>query len=269
MPALSIITVCYNEAARIALTCESIVKQTFQCFEWIVIDGGSTDGTLEILKQYATRINYFVSEKDRGIYHAMNKGIIQAHGTYLLFLNGGDYFYESETLAKVFASGKTLEQDIYYGDILLEKSDGFKRRSLDFTNYYAMFALRTFPHQVTFIKRALFEVYGLHDESFTICADLEFFLRVFVSKANRKRHAIEHLPFIVSVYENIEGVSSKNIALRDAENIRARRKYYPVYYLFYIQRKHHLLRLSKRCMAAMKNIVKHIIVRKTPCRKSA
>ncbi|MDR0678536.1 MAG: glycosyltransferase, partial [Holosporaceae bacterium] len=82
---LSVITICYNQP-DIEETCESIVAQTFQDFEWIVIDGGSTDGTLKKLRKYKNRINVFVSEKDEGRYHAMNKGIRYAKGKYLNFL---------------------------------------------------------------------------------------------------------------------------------------------------------------------------------------
>ena len=90
MPAFTIITVCLNIASTIRRTCESIVHQTFQDFQWIVVDGASTDGTLDILKEYSSRINILISEPDKGIYNAMNKGIKLAHGDYLLFLNGGD-----------------------------------------------------------------------------------------------------------------------------------------------------------------------------------
>lgn len=90
-PTLSIITVCLNEPL-LQRTCESIVNQTFQNFEWIVIDGGSNEATLNIFERYKYRINYFVSESDGGIYFGMNKGIQQAHGTWLNFMNAGDLF---------------------------------------------------------------------------------------------------------------------------------------------------------------------------------
>ena len=262
---LSIITVCFNEARRIELTCRSIVQQTFQDFDWIVIDGASTDGTLAILRQYASRMNVLISEKDRGIYHAMNKGILQAKGHYLLFLNGGDYLYESETLARIFAAGKMLERDVYYGDVLSERVDELKFRSFDFTDYYAMFTQRSLPHQATFIKRALFETYGLYDESFTIAADMEFFLRVFIG--NQRQNSLEHVPFIISVYENVEGISSRNIAARDAQHLLVKRKYYPASYLLYSQARQWYKRRKSRWLPPIKNAIKQIILRKTPCRK--
>ncbi|GAK49459.1 glycosyl transferase family 2 [Candidatus Moduliflexus flocculans] len=242
MPPLSIITVCFNEAARIALTCESIVTQTFQDFEWIVIDGGSTDGTLDILKKYEQRMNYFVSEPDRGIYQAMNKGIAQAHGTYLLFLNGGDFLYEPETLARVFASERIFEKDVYHGEILFERQDGWKHISTNFTEPYRMLMHRTPSHQAMFIKRMLFERYGLYDESFSIAADLEFILRVFISSRSRKKHTIEHLPFIISIHEFVQGISAKNLTRSRLEKTKARRKHYPAYYFMYYHGKQWLFR---------------------------
>ncbi len=263
----SIITVCFNEAQRIELTCQSVVQQTFQEFEWIVIDGGSTDGTLDILKRYAQRMTYFVSEPDCGIYHAMNKGVAQAHGTYLLFLNGGDYLYESDTLAKVFAHEQPLNKDIYYGDLILERDGVSERYSIDFTDTYATFARRTFPHQATFIKRTLFEMYGMHDESFKISADLEFFLRVFVSNPKRKQHRIGYVPFIVSVYENARGLSSSNLALRKIENKRARMQHYPARYLrFFRWRKRFAVR-KDAWMDAMRHFLNNANSRNTSCRK--
>lgn len=230
MPPLSIITVCFNEAARIALTCESIVNQTFQDFEWIVIDGGSTDGTLDILKKYEQRMNYFVSEPDRGIYHAMNKGIAQAHGAYLLFLNGGDYLYQSDVLEKVLVLRNDLKKDIYYGGLLLEKDGRFEEHFLNIKHPYRLLLKKAFPHQAMFIHRRLFEIYGLYDESLRISGDTEFFLRIFV-KHYKEHHTIEQLPLIISVYENVQGKSSQLTALRRQENEAVKRRHYPRYYL--------------------------------------
>ena len=111
---LTIITVCFNIKDEIERTCQSIVNQTWQNFEWIVIDGGSTDGTVDILKKYSDRINILVSEPDKGIYNAMNKGIKLSHGEWLNFMNGGDRFTSNDVLKEVF-SGKEYSADVLYG----------------------------------------------------------------------------------------------------------------------------------------------------------
>jgi glycosyltransferase involved in cell wall biosynthesis len=267
MPELSIITVCFNEVKRIALTCESIVNQTFQDFEWIVIDGGSTDGTLDILKRYEQRMNYFVSEPDRGIYHAMNKGIAQAHGAYLLFLNGGDYLHQEDTLVQVFNPNKVLTKDIYYGDALFQREGSFKYHTPKFQDYYSRFLTKTFQHQSTFIKRKLFEIYGFYDESFLISADLDFFLRVLISNPKRKEHSIEHLPFAISVYENIQGLSTRDIELRELENTLARKRHYPCYYLIW-HRITTWLRLYKNYSAhKVKRLIEKIGLQRKTCQR--
>jgi len=101
---LSVITICYNEK-NIRKTCESIVGQSWQDFEWIVVDGGSTDGTLDVLNEYRDRIDVLISEPDNGIYNAMNKGIARARGEWLNFMNGGDAFCDKTVLEQVFGGG--------------------------------------------------------------------------------------------------------------------------------------------------------------------
>ena len=105
---LSVITICYNEK-NIRKTCESIVGQSWQDFEWIVVDGGSTDGTLDVLNEYRDRIDVLISEPDNGIYNAMNKGIARARGEWLNFMNGGDAFCDKTVLEQVFGGGSSYD----------------------------------------------------------------------------------------------------------------------------------------------------------------
>ena len=93
MPLFSIITVCYNETGNIKKTLDSIIEQSFRDFELIVVDGGSTDGTKEIVQEYEQNIAWWCSERDNGIYNAMNKGVSHATGEYVIFMNAGDWFY--------------------------------------------------------------------------------------------------------------------------------------------------------------------------------
>ena len=113
-PVLSVITIVYNNVRDIERTMLSVLNQTYHAIEYIVIDGASTDGTLDIIKQYKNRITKLISEKDKGIYDAMNKGLAIATGDYVIFMNSGDEFYATDTVAKVFASAP--DADIYYGE---------------------------------------------------------------------------------------------------------------------------------------------------------
>ena len=114
-PKISIITPCYNAAQYIEQTILSIINQDYDNIEYIIIDGGSTDGSLELIKENESNINYWVSEPDKGIYNAMNKGIMAAKGEYLLFLNGGDWFCNPESLS--FLANKTGNFDIIFGNL--------------------------------------------------------------------------------------------------------------------------------------------------------
>ena len=111
LPKLSIITVNLNNKAGLQKTIESVFSQTFTDYEYLVIDGGSEDGSKELIKKYENKFVYWVSEKDKGIFNAMNKGILKASGEYLLFLNSGDYFYDSAVLDDVF--DKAASTDIH------------------------------------------------------------------------------------------------------------------------------------------------------------
>ncbi len=170
---LSIITICYNIKDEIEKTCLSIVNQTWQGFEWIVIDGGSTDGTVDILNKYRSRINVFISESDKGIFNAMNKGIKLASGEWLSFMNGGDAYAANDVLEKVFKD-KKYDADVLYGNVREFYTDSriLIRRYPDELNL-DFFIDDSINHQSSFIKRNLFDKFGLYDEIYKIVGDWE------------------------------------------------------------------------------------------------
>lgn len=175
MPLLSIITINYNDAIGLKKTIESVVDQSFNDFDFIVIDGGSNDGSLDIIKNN-NRIDHWVSDKDRGIYDAQNKGISKASGEYLLFLNSGDVLADSvvlQNVSKHLISGKSL----YYGNLIIEKQ-GIAEKHLAPKIIDIDFMLNsTFWHPCVFIRSDLFKSYGLYNTSFKITGDYEFFIR--------------------------------------------------------------------------------------------
>lgn len=178
---LSIITVNLNNREGLRKTIDSVVSQTFKDFEWIVIDGGSTDGSKELIEQYSLHFAYWVSEPDRGIYHAMNKGIRRAKGEYLQFLNSGDWLFENDTLHNVFS--EPFDEDIVYGDCI--EADGSRHvfpETLDLLFLYR----GTLNHQSTFIRSSLFAD-GLYSEDYEWVSDWEFFLSQLLD-----RHASYH-----------------------------------------------------------------------------
>lgn len=208
---LSIITVNLNNKDGLQKTIGSVVSQTFKDFEWIVIDGGSTDGSKELLEQYADHFAYWVSEPDKGIYNAMNKGIKVANGEYLLFLNSGDSLYEDVTLEKVIRSD--LDEDVVCGDVMVDTGEKrFRWPMLREITLYT-FIYGTIAHSGgSFIRRSLFDRYGLYDETLYIVADWKFFLQAI----GLGSASVKCLNDIVSVFDN-NGISSSMLSLNIEE----------------------------------------------------
>ena len=154
-PTLSIITIVYNNVRDIERTMLSVLNQTYSNIEYILVDGASADGTLEIIQRYQDRLSKVISEKDAGIYDAMNKGLALASGDYVLFMNSGDELFASDTVEKVFATAPNA--DIYYGETEMYneawQSIGKRRHSVPekFTWKSFRFGM-TISHQAIYIR---------------------------------------------------------------------------------------------------------------------
>lgn len=217
--ALSIITVNLDNLSGLRRTIASILGQTDRDFEYLVVDGGSGDGSRELLAKTAG-IDWWVSERDAGVYEAMNKGIAKASGEYVLFLNSGDALFDPDTVRKTrphFGSA-----DIVYGNLRIEGEqgewDGFMPDLIDLRQMM----LDTLWHPVSFIRRDLFRRHGPYDTAFEICGDYDWFFNVIVDK----RVTTRHLDQFIAVFDLI-GMSSKpeNAAKVIAERHRAQRKW--------------------------------------------
>lgn len=173
-PLISIITVNLNDLEGLKRTMTSVLEQTWQEFEFIVIDGASTDGSREYLESHNNEIDYRVSEKDSGIYNAMNKGIIAATGEYLLFLNSGDHFYNERVLEQYYKM--ITDYDLIYFNINVIEDKKEYIRYFPKNLVFSYFAKFTLPHQATFIKSSLFEKVGYYDENMMIVSDWKFFI---------------------------------------------------------------------------------------------
>jgi glycosyltransferase involved in cell wall biosynthesis len=205
---LSIITINRNNAPGLEKTIQSVVTQTAVGFEYIVIDGASDDGSVDIIKKYADKITYWVSEPDTGIYNAMNKGICKAQGEYCLFLNSGDWLIEPETLKNVFTEIAGLQNaGVYYSDM---RSSNAHYRILD--------ARELIDHPInqqnSLIRRSLFLTHGFYNEKLKIASDWEFWLREYF---------IETVPFVhiktnISVFD-VNGIGSKDSPEKRTEEI--------------------------------------------------
>ena len=198
----SIITINYNNKEGLCRTIESVISQTFMDFEYIIIDGDSTDGSVDIIKRHTDKINYWVSEKDMGVYNAMNKGVAQAHGDYLIFMNSGDCFHTPEVLrlisdyqegiicGKVFKGNTTIPSGHHKPTITLVD---LMRGSL--------------PHQAMFIKRELMLKHP-YDENYKILSDWKFCIQALVFD----NCTFRNIDVVVADYD-ISGISTNSNGL--------------------------------------------------------
>lgn len=206
MPKLSVITINYNNKEGLQKTIESVINQNFKDFEYIIIDGGSTDGSAELIKMYQDKINYWVSEKDGGIYNAMNKGILKSTGEYLQFLNSGDWLVDETILLKVFE--KQVNEDILYGNLNEVFPNGSTKLMVPLSESELTMAnfntnIRpTILHPSSFIKKKLFDD-GMYDEKYSIIADIKFFIEMIIIK----NCSVNYLPFTITNF-NMDGISS-------------------------------------------------------------
>jgi glycosyltransferase involved in cell wall biosynthesis len=201
---ISIITVNLNNFKGLELTINSVLNQTFQDFEFILIDGGSTDGSELLLDSYSDRFSFSISENDNGIFDAMNKGILHSTGQYLLFLNSGDWLISNDSLEKVFNCAH--DSDI----IIAGTRVSHNGKIIHTTSPQNEISLQTFwyntiPHQSCFIKKKLFDEYGLYDISLKYHGDYDFWIRTIILN----NCSIESIGEIITDY-NLEGISSQD-----------------------------------------------------------
>ena len=183
-PLISIVTVCYNAGATIKNTLESVLQQTFNDYEYIIVDGASKDNTIEIVKNYETKFREkniemkIISEKDHGIYDAMNKGTRLCKGEWILILNADDSMADADVLSDVFNDNTFNEYDIVYGNCYRIKNNKKKLDSVD-RNIDELKIWKFFCHQSCFTRRCVFNEIEF-DDKFKICADYDFFLRAYI-----------------------------------------------------------------------------------------
>ena len=215
-PLFSIITINYNNATGLQKTMQSVLDQSFSNFEYLIIDGGSTDDSKAIIEKFisehpnSSKITYWCSEKDGGIYPAMNKGIKLAKGHFICMLNSGDCFCEN-VLSSVGKQALNVPDSILYGAVSVIENGKYKNVSCLNAD---MLPTNTLPHQGIFIPKSVHEKYGNYDESFKVCADYNFLLTVYQAGV-----PFHFLDLIICDYDGT-GLSSTNRRLLVAENIR-------------------------------------------------
>lgn len=214
----SIITINYNNRQGLLCTIDSVVCQIYIDYEWIVIDGGSTDGSKELIEQYQQHFAYWCSGPDKGVYNAMNKGIERAKGEYLLFLNSGDALYDKYVLQKVH--DLKLDADIISGQ-MVRMDNNLLLRTYDESILKQLF-YNTLNHQGTFIKKLLFEDLR-YDETLKVVSDWRFWLDSIIWK-NAKVTMID----LIVAKQDMTGISSVHADQDKMERKQVLDEYFPL-----------------------------------------
>lgn len=178
---ISVITISYNSRLTIERTILSVLHQNYDNLEYIIIDGGSTDGTLDIVNKYKEKINYVISEPDNGISDAFNKGIRIATGNVIGLINSDDIY--AENAIRNIADGYRNDIDVYYGDIVMVSNNGYKYRCVAENNLERLKKHFIMFHPATFISSAAYKKYGLYDTNYKYAMDFELLSRMYISGA--------------------------------------------------------------------------------------
>lgn len=223
---ISVITAVHNNRETISAALDSALGQSGVDIELVVIDGGSTDGTLEVLRSYADRLHVLVSEPDRGIYDALNKGIQRASGEVVGFLHSDDLFADAGVLSRIAAAFADPGVGAVYGDLLYVRKDNPDQvvrywRSGEFSGRRLGWGWMP-PHPTLYIRRHVYEQHGLFDTSFRIAADYDFILRTL----GQNRVGVCYIPEVL-VKMRVGGASNRslsNIMRKSSEDLRALRR---------------------------------------------
>ena len=196
-PKISIITVSFNSAKTIKETIESILIQDYNNIEYIIIDGGSSDETINIVKSYSEKISYFFSEKDNGIYDAMNKGIKVATGDIIGILNSDDFYPNSFVLSNVARSFEKYNCDAVYGDLVYVKAkDATQIKRYWQAGNYNTSKIKNgwmLPHPTFFVKKVMYDRYGLYNTDLKSAADYEMILKLLY----KENISVQYIPMIL------------------------------------------------------------------------
>lgn len=211
----SIITVCFNNRAGLEKTIKSVICQTYKDYEFIIIDGGSEDGTRELLEQYDDHIDFWCSEPDKGIYNAMNKGVTHAHGDYVIFMNSGDFFFNNDVLKKI--AQIDTNADIIAGNVKRIGSE--KPLHPHLKSIFEQLYHNTLNHQGSFINRNLLIEHPYEEEALKIVSDWKFWIETIIIN-----NATLYRTDLFVAYQDMTGLS------QDFNTLEKEREYVLDYY---------------------------------------
>lgn len=257
VPKISIVTVVYNNEKGIKETLDSVFFQTFprEKLEYIVIDGNSTDGTKDIIESNLDKIDFYLSEKDKGIYDAMNKGIAHATGEYIIFMNSGDSFYSEDVLSVVFNNENFEEADLIFGSAFVHSSWG----DFEFHLSQKHKIWKSFSHQAVFVKTELMKTYPF-DLSYKSAADFNFIFHMYSEKKSIKivDTIIANIEYVDSGFTATHEILSKKEELKSVIQFSKKRIYIRplIYHLWTLMKKKLTITLKKICPDLIRKLKK-------------
>lgn len=230
-PVISVITVCKNPGSLLIPTIRSVESQTYCSIEYIIIDGSSSDGTIELCQQWEHIINVFISENDNGLYDAMNKGIKLAKGDLILFLNAGDYFLSKDVLEFAVSKMNFRNADLFFGRIIWNdpRTKDITVSDHSFSSFNWDLLRSNFPHPATFYKKSLFDKIGNFELSYSVAADYEWNVRALILN----EVWFQYINIIISLFF-ADGVSNNPLfaAKHEAEIERINKLYFKPYFIY-------------------------------------
>lgn len=210
-PLISIITVCYNSEKFIESTIKNVLSLEYNNIEYIIIDGGSKDSTLDLISKYRSKLSYFVSEPDKGIYDAMNKGLEKASGDWVCFMNSGDLFYSNMILSRIFNSTISEQINVIYGDVIRlyeNRKVYLKAKPLSVLSYRIPFS-----HQSCFVRTSLMKQIKYNIE-YEIAADYDFFYKIYYMLGG---NTFMYFPVPISICDATDSLSFRSLYLMSKE----------------------------------------------------
>lgn len=219
-PKITIVTVCYNVRDDLSKTIDSVISQKYQNIEYIIVDGGSSDGSRELLKQKSDYISHWISEQDNGIYDAMNKGIDLATGDWIIFMNAGDIFFDNHVIEKIFAKEYSKSIGIIYGDVELDF--GRNRKIIkSFRNIPSKNVASEICHQGVFTRTSILKQIK-YDTTYRIYADINSFWSIY-----NLNWMFEYVPIVISTFEITGGISSNKpfLSFKEISRLNSTKKF--------------------------------------------
>jgi glycosyltransferase involved in cell wall biosynthesis len=201
-PSVSIVTINLNDSTGLERTIGSVAAQTFNDLEYVVVDGGSSDGSVEVIRKHAGRITRWISERDNGLYNAMNRGLAMARGRYVMFLNSADVLASRTVIEQLIIDG--ADADVIYGNIGLVQQGRIRElQSTSVVEYWRRYQHDLPPQPAMLIDRKLYHQHGGFDERYKLIADVVLISRIFA----RRDIAYRKVPLLVTIFDT-SGVSS-------------------------------------------------------------